>query len=176
VTLRLLPGGYAGLAPVGSGELNVCLVGRGAVLPALRAWAQEQFDLPDTQAWQSIAPLTRAPLRPAHPNSRLLLAGDTARVVEPFTGEGIYYALKSGVLAAETVIACLRGSRRQGEVGALFAGYAREHARLYHQRLWVNQLARLAVTRPVLGNALFALGRRWPAGLRYLSGKVIPVG
>ena len=31
----------------------------------------------------------------------LFLVGDAARVVEPFTGEGIYYALRSGELAAE---------------------------------------------------------------------------
>ena len=33
---------------------------------------------------------------------RLLFAGDAAGLVEPLTGEGIYYALQSGVWAAET--------------------------------------------------------------------------
>ena len=37
------------------------------------------------------------------------LVGDAARVVEPFTGEGIYYALRSGELAAATLLAALRG-------------------------------------------------------------------
>ena len=33
----------------------------------------------------------------------VLLVGDAARVNEPVTGEGIYFALKSGVFAARTV-------------------------------------------------------------------------
>ena len=34
---------------------------------------------------------------------RLLLAGDAAGFVDPFTGEGIYYALASGRMAGEMV-------------------------------------------------------------------------
>ncbi|MEW6088985.1 MAG: geranylgeranyl reductase family protein [bacterium] len=35
---------------------------------------------------------------------RVLLAGDAAGLVDPFLGEGIYYALKSGQLAAESIM------------------------------------------------------------------------
>jgi flavin-dependent dehydrogenase len=38
---------------------------------------------------------------------RLLLAGDAADLVDPLTGEGIYYALRSGQLAAEAADAFL---------------------------------------------------------------------
>jgi geranylgeranyl reductase family protein len=41
-----------------------------------------------------------------------LLVGDAAGMVEPFTGEGIAYAVKSGRLAAETVGAYLAGRAR----------------------------------------------------------------
>jgi geranylgeranyl reductase family protein len=35
---------------------------------------------------------------------RVLLAGDSAGFVDPFTGEGIYYALRSGQIAAQAVL------------------------------------------------------------------------
>ena len=37
-----------------------------------------------------------------------LLVGDAARVSEPVTGEGIYFAMRSGLLAAETIDLALR--------------------------------------------------------------------
>ncbi|WP_209547249.1 geranylgeranyl reductase family protein [Ruegeria sp. HKCCSP346] len=47
-----------------------------------------------------------APERAAH--SGLLLVGDAAGLISPFTGEGISFALESGVLAAQTTDRCLR--------------------------------------------------------------------
>ena len=40
---------------------------------------------------------------------RLLLAGDSAGFVDPFTGEGIAYAIRSGQIAAETIMEGLAG-------------------------------------------------------------------
>jgi flavin-dependent dehydrogenase len=42
--------------------------------------------------------------------ARVLLAGDAADLVDPLTGEGIYYALRSGQLAAEAALTFLGGS------------------------------------------------------------------
>jgi len=49
--------------------------------------------------------------------ARLLLAGDAADLVDPLTGEGIYYALRSGQLCAEAADAFLCG-------GASLDGYS----------------------------------------------------
>ncbi len=42
-------------------------------------------------------------------NERYILAGDAGGFVEPFSGEGISYAIKSGSAAAEAIIATLAG-------------------------------------------------------------------
>ncbi len=41
-----------------------------------------------------------------------LLAGDAAAMTDPFFGEGISYAIQSGLLAAETILATIRGKRQ----------------------------------------------------------------
>ena len=137
VVLQLLPGGYSGQAPVNKRELNLCLVGRAASLASLRAWAAQEFHLAANQHWRTITPLARKPISPTHGD--LFLVGDAARVVEPFTGEGIYYALRSGELAADAIV---NGS-----------DYQSAHRAMYRPRLWVNRMARAAVLFPRFGSA-----------------------
>lgn len=161
VSLRFLREGYCGAASIGGGELNICLVSRPPDLPALRAWAESHFAFSATrQEWRSIAPLARRAIPPAHGN--LLLIGDAARVVEPFTGEGIFYALASGELAARHLC---------GELTR--AEFCRGHTGLYRGRLWVNRLAKAAVLHPRIGRAALALLRKRPGALRFLTSKVV---
>ena len=143
IVLQLLPQGYCGQAPVGEGLLNLCLVSRPADLPAIRRWAEKEFAISSGHSWRTITPLARSPLPAVRPG--LFLVGDAARVVEPFTGEGIYYALRSGELAASAIC-----SSDPGE-------YARAHRRLYAGRLWINSLARRAVQHPRLTTALLGI-------------------
>jgi geranylgeranyl reductase family protein len=151
VVLQFLPEGYSGQAPVNDHELNLCLVGTPPTISSLRTWAEQEFSLPADQPWRTITPLTRAPISPAHEN--LFLIGDAARVVEPFTGEGIYYALRSGELAANAIVRIIRGEDQQ----SVTHEFVRAHRAMYRGRLWVNQLARAAVLSPKLASALFEL-------------------
>ena len=166
VVLQLLPGGYSGQAPVSESELNLCLVGKPKSIRALQQWAIERFALPPSQQWRTITPLTRAPVSRAHKN--LLFAGDAARVVEPFTGEGIFYAMRSGELAAA---AATRIVREKSEDAA--AEYLGQHAEIYDGRLWINALARTAVMSPKLGSILLDFARFRPSALRYLTRKIV---
>jgi geranylgeranyl reductase family protein len=54
---------------------------------------------------------------------RTLLVGDAAGFADPFTGEGIYYAIKSGQLAADTAKWALK--RGKFDSGFLFKNYAK---------------------------------------------------
>ena len=170
VVLQLLPGGYSGQAPVSENELNLCLVGKPKSIRTLQRWAIERFALSSKQQWRTITPLTRAAVPPARGN--LLFAGDAARVVEPFTGEGIFYALRSGVLAATAATRIVQENSTDAA-----AEYAAQHTAMYRGRLWINALARSAVVSPKLGSILLDLARFQPALLRFLTRKiVIPSG
>ena len=165
--LQFLPNGYAGLAPVNDQELNVCLVARPREMEALKAWATKRFGISPNHAWRTITPLTREALSPVHQN--LLLVGDAARVVEPFTGEGIYYALRSGELAAQAIIKIIRGEDRQSTLRE----FARACAEMYRGRLWINRLARASVLSPRLGSFFVHAARIDPSILRLLTAKIV---
>jgi flavin-dependent dehydrogenase len=158
IVLQFLREGYSGQAPVNDSELNVCLVGRPPTIASLRAWAGRRFNLPNNQAWRTITPLTRATMPVARDN--LFFIGDVARVVEPFTGEGIFYALRSGELAAQAI---MRGRPHD---------YAVAHAAMYRGRLWINRLARAAVLSPRVASAVLRVARYQPAVLRLLTAKI----
>ena len=166
VVLQFLREGYSGQAPTGNGELNLCLVGRPSSISDLKAWAEDEFGISQNHSWRTITPLTRQALAPAHP--RLFLIGDAARVVEPFTGEGIYYALRSGELAAQAIAKFVAGAsehdtRREFE---------REQRSMYSGRLWLNRLARAAVLSPRIASHILSIARLQPAILRLLTAKV----
>jgi geranylgeranyl reductase family protein len=166
IVLQFLPEGYSGQAPVNDRELNLCLVGLPPTISSLRAWAERQFDLPANQTWRTITPLTRAPITARREN--LFLIGDAARVVEPFTGEGIYYALRSGELAANAIVKIVRGEDRQSTVSE----FARAHRAMYCGRLWINQLARTAVLHPRFASSLLAMPISAPI-LRTFTRKIV---
>jgi flavin-dependent dehydrogenase len=88
-----------------------------------------------------------------------LLAGDAARVNEPVSGEGIYFALKSGLLAAETV----DGAFRAGDFSAArLRGYETVCRSEFRLRRGVNALIRALIYRPALASPLirFSAKRR----------------
>jgi geranylgeranyl reductase family protein len=166
VVLQLLPGGYSGQAPVNDHELNLCLVGRAATLPALRRWAAERFQLAPEQQWRTVTPLTRRSIPPARSN--LFFIGDAARVVEPFTGEGIFYALNGGEIAAELIHRLDRGANPS----VVWQQFRHAYSAMYRGRLWINALARAAVVSPRFGALLFQIVRQQPALLRLLTSKI----
>src|SRR5436190_2916768 len=173
VILQFLPEGYCGQAPVNTTELNLCLVGTPPTISRLRRWAEERFEITADQSWRTITPLTRSSIPCAHEN--LFFIGDAARVVEPFTGEGIYYALRSGELASGAIAKIISGKDRQ----LALREFARASAEMYWGRLWINRLARAAVLSPRIGSLFFRAARINPSILKLLTMKIVrssPVG
>lgn len=103
---------YAWSFPIGDGTANV---GFGMLLPRLHEAGRPGREvlhgrlaelLPDLPARDLLAHhLPLSPGRPKVPGrGRVLLAGDAASLINPLTGEGIYYALVSGRLAGEAAV------------------------------------------------------------------------
>jgi flavin-dependent dehydrogenase len=166
IVLQFLPEGYSGQAPVNQNQLNLCLVGAPPTISTLRKWAERQFDLCANQTWRTITPLTRSPVASQHEN--LFFIGDAARVVEPFTGEGIYYAMRSGELAANAIATIVRGDNRD----LVLKEFRHAYDQMYSGRLWINRLARAAVLRPQLGSLFVQTARVNPSILRLLTAKI----
>ena len=167
IVLQFLPEGYSGQAPVNDAELNLCLVGMPPTIGSLRKWAERKFDLASDQPWRTITPLTRDPVPVAHDN--LFFIGDAARVVEPFTGEGIYYALRSGELASSAITKIIRNENRD----PVLREFIRAHRAMYGGRLWINRLARAAVLSPQIASAFLPLAQFSPGVLRLLTRKIV---
>jgi menaquinone-9 beta-reductase len=167
IVLQFLSEGYSGQAPVNETQLNLCLVGTPPTISKLRGWAEQQFELPSDQAWRTITPLSRSPVSAAHEN--LFFIGDAARVVEPFTGEGIYYALRSGELAANAIAKILGCDDRNSALRE----FGRAYAQMYRGRLWINRLSRAAALRPQLGSFFVHTARINPSVLKFLTAKIV---
>jgi menaquinone-9 beta-reductase len=106
VDLYFFEGGYCGVQPLGLGQINVCAMVRADIastLPevlCLHAALHER-----SREWQRLSdPVSTSPLifREPQPESNgVLMAGDAAGFIDPFVGDGISLALRSGSLAAQ---------------------------------------------------------------------------
>ena len=76
------------------------------------------------------APIPLKPMRRWHDAGGVVLAGDAAGVVAPSSGEGIYFAMHGGRLAAEAVHEWLETGRTKA-LAAPRRTFMREHGRTF---------------------------------------------
>jgi menaquinone-9 beta-reductase len=167
VEIHLFPGGYAGL--VGLGDHTITL-GFAIDKGSLRYHAPERLldsHLPVNRHLKDILQCSEVigEIRSTYPvyfsprrsyGDGALLVGDAARVSEPVTGEGIYFAMKSGELAAKTVDQAFR--RSDFSAGHLRL-YEHECRRALARRLRINMLIRWLMYCPAVLSPLIRLSR-----------------
>ncbi len=140
VHLFLFPGGYCGLSRVEDGVTNLAGViserarrrldsGWDAVVAHARrssaAFDQAMADLrPGPGEFLGIGPVFFTVKPPVE--NQILMVGDAAGVIDPFSGEGQAGALGSGILAAEILSRGLDGQISMDDVAAIYTRAWRE--------------------------------------------------
>jgi menaquinone-9 beta-reductase len=176
--------GYIGVAPLPAGIANVCVVRqRSAKANPTRLAPQASLDdaiAADPVLRDRFAGATRVSgvtvLGPLAVDAReagcpgLLLAGDAAGFVDPMTGDGLRFAIRGGMLAAEHALLELQAGEPQHR--ALLAARRREFAGKWR----INRGLRALVASPRGVTLAAALARRWDAPFRALIAVAGDVG
>jgi len=95
--------------------------------------------------------------------SSVLVAGDAAGYVEPFTGEGIAWALAGGAVAGH-----LAGTIMSRPLQEIERAWQREHQRLVRSRQLICRIVTTVLRRPLLTRCVIRL-------LNYLPDSATPV-
>jgi flavin-dependent dehydrogenase len=160
-------GGYGGLSNIEGGLSNLCFIAaardvrsygpdpqqilRATVLRNSRAafaLAEAQFEIP----WLSVAleSFGRHQLVPAE---GLLLIGDAAAFIDPFTGSGMLMALESGAVAAQAIIDSRHQLDDERSFSQLATRFRSNYAATFNLRLQVSAWLRRAAFVPRLAEA-----------------------
>ncbi|HKD09377.1 MAG TPA: NAD(P)/FAD-dependent oxidoreductase [Bryobacteraceae bacterium] len=152
IDIQFLPNleGYIWVFPR-CGHLSVGICGKGEPASALRArldryMAEQGLSKDGATFYSHLLPCLDTPAwkRNRVAGDRWMAVGDAAGLVDPITGEGIYYALRSGDLAAQVIVAegaemagaAYRRLLRRDFTGDLEFG-SRLASRVFHGRfLW----------------------------------------
>jgi len=174
------PPDYAILNPIAPDRVNLALV---VPLAHGARWSDRRDDFMAARVRQlphlarRLAGATRvAPIRALGPLAQrveppkaggVLLVGDAGGFYDPFTGEGVFTALRSAELAVATIVRALAS----GDVSArALAGYERARREVFSGKERVTQALQFLIRHRRLANfAVRALARR-PAALDALLG------
>ena len=184
VQIHCFPGGYAGLVGLGGRTANLCFTlersntkERISLEALLNNHLYKNFSLRESLKGSEIVGKVRSAY-PVHFAPRrsygdgYLLVGDAARVTEPVTGEGVYFALKSGILAAEAMdLAFKRGDKPSEQ----FSCYERLCQEAFSFRRRVNSIIRTLVYRPFLLTPFIRLSSKTSFPLRPLVDRLCGV-
>jgi flavin-dependent dehydrogenase len=181
VDLYFFDGGYCGVQPVSisgdastAGRVNASAMVRADVASALsEVFARHPALHERSRRWTSLSdPVSTSPLLFRHPQPErdgVLMVGDAAGFVDPFVGDGISLALRSGSLAARCLAPFLAGETSLPDA----VGRYRE---IYRQSLLPvfrasSRIRRMLVLPTFVRRPLLFLLESSPAVTRYLVRK-----
>jgi flavin-dependent dehydrogenase len=161
VRLYLFPGGYCGLSRIENGVVNLGgVVSESTWKAAAGGWPAvvDHARLENRALGRDLARLEPGPVgflgtgpvfftrKPPTENS-ILMAGDAAGVIDPFSGEGQATALASGILAGDSAESLLTGDLSREECARAYAdAWRRRFARRF---AWSAAFRRLVLDRRI---------------------------
>ncbi len=160
VDLYFFEGGYCGVQPVDlagndhtGARVNACAMVRSDVARTLSEIFELNLQLKERcRPWQPLTePVSTSPLvfrEPTPVERGIFLAGDAAGFVDPFVGDGISLALRSGALAAECLIPVFRNESSLAEAEVLYrAAYREKLLPVFRNSSMLRRL--LSLPRPI---------------------------
>jgi flavin-dependent dehydrogenase len=178
VDLYFFEGGYCGVQPVGAADngfgtrINACAMVRADVANTMSdVLKQHPLLFERSRSWASLTePVSTSPLvfhDPEPMQGAMLQIGDAATFVDPFVGDGISLALRSGVLAAECLHSFFRGEGSLEQAAALYRSKYRE--RLSHVFTVSSMLRGLLRWPRIVRRPMFSIASRTP----YLARRMV---
>ena len=147
--------GYVGVAQLPDGLTKVCAVASPANFTNIRNPARALADVIDrhehlrdrfAQSRIATRPVVLGPLAidaKAAGVQGLLLAGDAAGFIDPMTGDGLFFAMRGGELAADAALDALATGNPDAHIGL-----ARQRRRAFTQKWRLNRVLRRVVDCP----------------------------
>jgi len=161
VDLYFFDGGYCGVQPVAPGRVNACAMVRADVASSLDEVFEQHGALRKrSRRWKLlIDPVSTSPLifcEPQPDRDGILLAGDAAGFIDPFVGDGISLALRSGAMAANCLIPFFAGQVSLGHaIQEYRCAYERSLLPIFCASSQIRRL--LTLPRPARRPLLFVL-------------------
>ncbi len=162
VHMKFFDQGYLGTVRHNEQEANVCIVLNQPCKATPQEIASRYLGIAASLAWKSVTPLSRMPGEVAR--EQTLLIGDAARIIEPFTGEGTYMAMRSGQLAGHCTAKAFEGR----SLYSLAPVYMEKHRELYRKMAFHNQLTRWLALHPKTAQATVKILQHQPRLLELL--------
>jgi geranylgeranyl reductase family protein len=167
--LHIRPRGSIGLAPIGGGLFNLTVVVSGTEAARVAGDRDAYYDevlasYPRLQGAQRVAGVLATgpfdwPTRTAVADGALLV-GDAAGYFDPFTGQGIYRALRGAALAAEVAVAALSADDVSAEA---LEPYERARRQAFYPGTRLQRAIEPFLARPLLMRMAANRFRRRPA-------------